>query len=289
MQPYRAYGTDGCILFSDILTPLPAMGVKFDILESSGPKIKPFSTKEDVSNIQIIDPVKHTPFVGKILNNLRKEVDQNTAVLGFIGLPFTIACYLVEGEGTSEYKKIKSMMYNDPTILHTLLYKLAENLALYANYQIDNGAQVIQIFDSWAGVLSPEDYENFALPYQQIVVRNIKQLHPDVPLILYINRAGALLESLPLSGADVISLDWTTNTTTARQKFGPDVGIQGNLDPMVLFGPNEVIVSKTTEILKSLGGHRHIMNLGHGIDSSTSEEKAKLFVDTVKSWSPAAL
>lgn len=284
LQPFNAYGTDGCILFSDILTPFPAMGVDFDITEKEGPKMKTWTTMEDIEKIKPIDPYKHTPFVAEALKNLRREVGNRATVLGFVGLPYTLATYMVEGGSSVEYKMIKSLGYQNPKVLHALLDKLAENIGDYANFQVENGAQVIQIFDSWAGNLSPVDYDIFAAPYQRKVIEKIKKVNPNVPIIMYINKSGALLERMANSGVDIVSLDWTVTIEEARKRIGDKVGIQGNLDPMLLFAPNEVIKERTEEILKAGGGKNHVMNLGHGIDAKTSEEKAKFFVDTVQNF-----
>lgn len=284
LQPWRAYGTDGCILFSDILTPLPGMGIEFDILEKEGPKMKAWSTMADVDKIHTINPAVSTPFVAEALKCLRKEVGNKAAVLGFVGLPYTLATYMVEGGSSSEYKKTKSLAYQNPAVLHAMLEKLADNIGDYAIFQIESGAQVIQLFDSWAGHLSPVDYDVFAAPYQRKVIDKIKKAYPAVPTILYINRSGALLERMASSGVDIISLDWTVSVEEALQRIGPKVGIQGNLDPMLLFAPDQVIQERTESILRSCSGRRHIMNLGHGIDAETSEVKAKFFVDTVKNY-----
>jgi uroporphyrinogen decarboxylase len=288
LQPWRAYGTDGCILFSDILTPFPGMGIEFNILEKEGPKLTPFRTMHDVSRIQVLDPYKSAPFVGETLRNIKQEIGQHAALLGFIGLPYTLASYLVEGGSSSDFKHIKSLGYESPTVLHAMLEKLAQNIADYALYQIENGAQVIQLFDSWAGNLSPADYDEFAGPYQKMVIDKIKKFSPTTPLILYINKSGALLERMAVSGVDVLSLDWTVTITEARKRIGNKIGIQGNLDPMILFAPDSDIERRTTEILRMAGSKRHVMNLGHGIDASTPEEKAKLFVDTVKAFRHSA-
>jgi uroporphyrinogen decarboxylase len=165
-----------------------------------------------------------------------------------------------------------------------MLNGLAENIGNYAIFQIENGAQVIQVFDSWAGNLAPFDYDMFAFPYQRKVIEMIKKSHPEVPIIMYINKSGALLERMAKSGVDIVSLDWTVTIEEAKARIGNDIGIQGNLDPMFLFGPDEFIKERTHEILEACGGQKHVMNLGHGIDASTPEEKAKFFVETVQSW-----
>ena len=286
LQPYRAYGTDGCILFSDILTPFPGMGIDFEISDKEGPKMSTYTTMDDVNKIKLMDPHKSTPFVSEALKNLRQEVGNKATVLGFVGLPYTLATYMVEGGSSKEYKEIKSLGYQSPKILHAMLDKLADNIGDYAIFQIESGAQVIQIFDSWAGNLAPVDYDVFAAPYQRKVIEKIKKFHPKVPIIMYINKSGALLERMATSGVDIVSLDWTVTIEEARKRIGNKVGIQGNLDPMVLFAPHDVIKQRTEEILKSVGGQNHVMNLGHGIDAVTPEENANFFVKTVQAWRP---
>lgn len=284
LQPFNAYGTDGCILFSDILTPLPAMGIEFDITEKEGPKMGKWKTMDDVKKMKPIDPIKYTPFVAEALKNLRSEVGNRATVLGFVGCPYTLATYMVEGGSSKEYKEIKTMGYESPEVLHAMLKALADNIGDYALYQIEAGAQVIQVFDSWAGNLSPRDYDIFAAPYQKMVIEKIKKAYPEVPTIMYINKSGALLERMATSGVDIVSLDWTVTVEEARKRIGDKVGIQGNLDPMVLFGPDAEIKVQTESILKQAGGRNHVMNLGHGIDAQTPEAKAKFFVDTVQAW-----
>ncbi len=260
------------------------MGIPFDIMEKDGPKLEPFTSMNDALRISPMDPAKSTPFVGKILRNLRHAVRNSATVLGFVGLPFTLATYLIEGGSSIEFKKTKTMGYESPLVLHEILTRLADNIAQYALYQIEEGAQVIQVFDSWAGVLSPEDYDVFAAPYQRKVIDAIKDKYPETPVIIYINRSGALLERIANSGADIVSLDWTVSIVEARKRLGGNIGIQGNLDPMILFAPDEIIRSRIADVLKEARGARHIMNLGHGIDACTSEEKAKLFVEFSKSY-----
>eukprot|EP00596_Hydrurales_sp_CCMP1899_P008701 CAMPEP_0119041608 /NCGR_PEP_ID=MMETSP1177-20130426/12598_1 /TAXON_ID=2985 /ORGANISM="Ochromonas sp, Strain CCMP1899" /LENGTH=372 /DNA_ID=CAMNT_0007007785 /DNA_START=142 /DNA_END=1260 /DNA_ORIENTATION=- len=284
LQPWRNYGVDGCILFSDILTPFPGMGVDFDITEKEGPKMATWTTMADVDKMKVIDPYKSTPFVAEALKNLRREVGNTATVLGFVGLPYTLATYMVEGGSSKDFKEIKSLSYQNPKVMHAMLDKLADNIGDYACFQIENGAQVIQLFDSWAGNLSPLDYDTFAAPYQRKVIEKIKRNHPTVPTIIYINKSGALLERMAATGIDIISLDWTVKIEEARLRIGDKIGIQGNMDPMVLFAPKDVIKSRVEEILREGGGRNHVMNLGHGIDAKTSEENAKFFVDTVHNF-----
>jgi uroporphyrinogen decarboxylase len=286
LQPWRQYGTDGCILFSDILTPLEGMGVRFDILERIGPVLQPLTSISEIDKCMSgsFDPYTSTPFIREILQNLRHEVKNTAAVLGFIGLPYTLATYIVEGGSSKEFKGIKTMGYNNPKTLHHLLNILSDNIANYALYQIESGAQIIQVFDSWAGNLSPYDYDTFAKPYQSKVIEQIKKKYPDVPIIIYINKSGALIERMASVGADIVSLDWTVSIKTGKSRIGKAVGIQGNLDPMALFGSKESIKAQTETILREGGGQNHIMNLGHGIDAETPEENAQYFVDVVKKF-----
>jgi len=284
LQPWRAYKTDGVILFSDILTPLPGMGIDFDILEKEGPKMPPLRTKEAIDAVHMMDPEAACPFVKEALGNLRREVGNEATVLGFIGAPYTMATYCVEGGTSSSYLEIKKMGYNEPELLHTLLDKLADNLAEYACYQIESGAQVIQMFDSWAGNLAPADYDVFAFPYQKKIVSAVKARHPDVPFIMYIAKSGALLERMAATGVDIVSVDWTVTMEDARKRLGPGVGVQGNLESAVLLGNHELIEQRTLEVIKEAGPTGHIMNLGHGIEATTPEENAKKFVDTVRNF-----
>ncbi|MCY7286505.1 MAG: uroporphyrinogen decarboxylase, partial [Cyanobacteria bacterium CAN_BIN43] len=207
LQPWRAFRPDGVILFSDILTPLPGIGIPFDIIESKGPIIEPaIRTQAQIDQLHEIEPEESMPFIRTILQTLRQEVGNEATVLGFVGAPWTLAAYAVEGKSSKDYSIIKGMAFTEPAMLHQLLSKLADAIAAYACYQIESGAQIIQMFDSWAGQLSPQDYDAFALPYQQQVVRQVKAKHPETPLILYISGSAGVLERMGQSGVDIISV-----------------------------------------------------------------------------------
>lgn len=293
LQPWRNYKTDGCIFFSDILTPLPGMGVEFDISEKVGPIVEPMRDWDSVKKMHLIDPSTAAPFTGEVLRTLRQEVGPETAVLGFVGCPYTLATYLVEGKTSKEYLEIKKMMFSEPDLLHAILKNLADSIAEYALYQIESGAQLIQIFDSWAGHLSARDYDTFAAPYQKIILDKIKEKYPNVPTVVYIKHSGALIERMAATGVDVVSLDWTVDMAEGRERInagraaagieGPG-GVQGNLDPGVLFGSQETIKERTEEILRKAGPRGHVMNLGHGIEAATSEENAAFFIETVRNF-----
>jgi uroporphyrinogen decarboxylase len=240
-----------------------------------------------------MDPSAAAPFTGEALAALRKEVGPETAVLGFVGCPYTLATYLVEGKSSKEYLEIKKMALNEPALLHAILQQLADSIGDYAVFQIESGAQLIQIFDSWAGHLSPRDYDEFAAPYQKQILDKIKRLHPTVPTAIYIKHSGALIERMAATGADTVSLDWTVDMAAGRERIengrkaagleGPG-GVQGNLDPAVLFANQNIIQERAEEILKKAGPVGHVMNLGHGIEAATSEENAAFFIETVRNF-----
>ncbi|MFM2064125.1 MAG: hypothetical protein RLZZ507_3796 [Cyanobacteriota bacterium] len=283
LQPWRAFQPDGVILFSDIVTPLPGMGIDMDIAEGKGPIIfSPIRTQAQIDNLRPLEPATALPFIKTILESLRQEVGDKSTVLGFVGAPWTLAAYAVEGKGSKTYSIIKNMAFSDPKILHQLLTKFAESIADYVRYQIDCGAQVVQMFDSWAGQLSPQDYDTFALPYQKMVFDLVKQTHPDTPLILLVTGSAGLLERMATSGADILTIDWTVDMADARRRLGKDVKVQGNLDPGVLFGSKEFIRDRILDTVRKAGDWGHILNLGHGVLPETPEENVAHFFETAK-------
>ncbi|OKH38764.1 uroporphyrinogen decarboxylase [[Phormidium ambiguum] IAM M-71] len=283
LQPFRAFQPDGVILFSDILTPLPGIGIPFDIIESRGPVIDPpVRSAEQVKNLKPLEPETDLPFIREILQILRKEVGNQATVLGFVGAPWTLAAYAIEGKSSKDYTIIKSMAFTEPSLLHEFLGKLADAIAIYVRYQIDSGAQVVQMFDSWAGQLSPQDYETFAMPYQRRVVEQVKATHPDTPMILYINGSAGILDRMSNSGVDIVSVDWTVDMAEARKRLGENIGVQGNIDPCVLFGSHDFIRDRVLDTIRKAGKKGHILNLGHGVLPSTPEENVAFFFETAK-------
>jgi uroporphyrinogen decarboxylase len=283
LQPWKAFEPDGVILFSDIVTPLPGLGIDMDIAEGKGPIIhSPLRTQEQIDRLRPLEPEAALPFIKTILQALRSEIGEKSTVLGFVGAPWTLAAYAVEGKGSKTYSIIKNMAFSDPTILHQLLAKLADAIAIYARYQIDCGAQVVQMFDSWAGQLSPQDYDTFALPYQQRVFQQVKQTHPDTPLILLVSGSAGVLERMAQSGADIVSVDWAVDMADARARLGKQVKVQGNLDPGVLFGSKQFIRDRILDTVRKAGNWGHILNLGHGVLPETPEENVAFFFETAK-------
>jgi len=283
LQPWKAFQPDGVILFSDIVTPLPGMGVAMDVAEGKGPVIDtPIRSQAQIDALTTLEPDESMPYIRKILGALREEVGNQSTVLGFVGAPWTLAAYIVEGKGSKTYSIIKNMAFSQPKMLHSLLSKIADNIAIYVRHQIDCGAQVVQLFDSWAGQLSPQDYRTFALPYQQQIVRQVKETHPDTPLILLVSGSAGTLEMMGESGVDIISVDWTVDMADARRRLGADMKVQGNMDPGVLFGSKDVIRDRIIDTVKKAGPNGHILNLGHGILPGTPEENGAYFFEVGK-------
>lgn len=281
LQPYRILGVDAVIFFSDILIPVEAMGIGVSLTDK-GPEIEhPVRSRRDVDALRIPDPAAEVPFVGSIIKRLRSELQNAVPLIGFAGAPWTLASYMIEGGGSKSFAEIKSLAYREPMVLHSLLDKLASTVGSYLKYQIESGAQVIQLFDTWAGELNRSDYEEFALPYTKKIFDLVGN---RVPRILYLNGTSAILESMATSGADVISVDWRISIAEARRRVGNNIALQGNLDPCVLLGPKERIVARTKEILEQAGPSGHILNLGHGILPPTPVENARAFIEFGQSY-----
>ncbi len=279
LQPIRRFGFDASIIFSDILIPVEAIGCPLNF--DPGPRlVTPVRTRRQVDALSARPMEEVVPYVGQAIALLRRELDGKVPVIGFCGAPFTLAAYMVEGEGRQGFGAVKKMMYGDPATLVHLLEKLADGMADYLNLQIRSGAQAVQVFDSWAGILSAEDYRNFALPAVQRLVRRVDR--KGVPLIYFAPAAGHTLEDSTATGADVLGVCWRTPMDEARRRTGGRVALQGNLDPHVLFSTPDVVRAKTNAVLDAAGSAPgHIMNLGHGILPETPIESVKALVETV--------
>ncbi len=286
MQPYYAFKPDGVILFSDILTPLPGMGINFEIIESKGPIIEdPIRNIDQISQLRELNPSESLGFVGEVLKSLRRDINEDSTLLGFVGAPWTLAAYVVEGKSSKNYSIIKAMAFREPNMLHKLLDHFAISIGEYLKFQIKSGAQVVQIFDSWAGQLSPQDYDTFAGPYQKKVVDIVKKEFPNTPIILYISGSAGVIERMAKTGVDIISLDWTVDIKEASERIPDSIGIQGNIDPGILFGDEDTIKKRINETFEKIKGRKYILNLGHGILPGTPESNAKTFFEHSKKLS----
>eukprot|EP00879_Flechtneria_rotunda_P006574 GHRR01006907.1.p1 GENE.GHRR01006907.1~~GHRR01006907.1.p1 ORF type:complete len:401 (+),score=137.30 GHRR01006907.1:984-2186(+) len=283
LQPWRAFKPDGVIFFSDILTPLPALGIEFDVIKGKGPRIQtPIRSMEQVQSLnKLDDPLSSLPFVHDILSSLRQEVDGQATLLGFVGTPWTLAAYAMEGKADRDCKQTKVIMFNQPAVLHAFLDHLTEALITYMGYQIEAGAQVMQLFDSWAHHLSPEQFAEFSLPYANRIVAAVRAKYPHVPVIFHANGGTGKLDVIAGSNADVIGLDWSTSMRVVRQTLGSHI-VQGNVDPMVLFGTQEVIEREVQRVLSEAGSQGHILNVGHGVVQGTPEENVRYFCELAR-------
>ncbi len=290
MQPLERYPLDAAILFSDILTIPDAMGLGLYFETGEGPKFKKvLRTEADVDALQVVSAKSDLNYVLKAVSTIRHELNGRVPLIGFSGSPWTLATYMVEGGSSKDFRHVKAMMYNQPEVMHQLLEKLALSVIDYLNEQILAGAQAVQIFDTWGGVLSHAAYQEFSLAYMQKIVNGLIREHEGrkVPVILFTKGAGQWLESMADTGCDALGLDWTTDIGNARARVGNKVALQGNMDPSVLYAKPERIRQEVASILASYGqGSGHIFNLGHGIHQFADPEHAKAFVEAVVELSP---
>jgi uroporphyrinogen decarboxylase len=280
LQPFRRFAGDGVIFFSDILVPVEAMGVRVEFGDGGPDLPEPVRSGADVARLSRFDPSEKIGFTGRILSRLRREVDGRAAILGFTGAPWTLASYLVEGGGSRSFALIKTMMGRDPRTLRSLLDLLADVVADVLSYQIASGAQAVQIFDTWAGELTGEDYRTWALPATVRAISGIRRA--GAPVILFINGCGHLLEDMAASGADALSVDWRVPLSEARRRV-PAMALQGNLDPGVLLGAPEEVSRRTRAMIQETGGRAHVVNLGHGVLPPTPIECVEAFFEAARS------
>lgn len=289
LQPLRRFDFDAAILFSDILTIPDAMGLGLHFTEGEGPKFeRPLRTPADIEKLAVIDPEIELRYVTDAVRLIRKNLDGSVPLIGFSGSPWTLATYMVEGGSSKNFAKVKALMYNDPALMHKLLDTLAQSVAAYLNAQIAAGAQAVMLFDTWGGMLSSEDYNEFSLRYAK-QVRDLLTLENEgrrVPNILFTKGGGLWLEEMATTGYDALGLDWQTDIQHARTRVGDKVALQGNLDPLALYANPDVITEKVKTILQKYGnGSGHVFNLGHGILPDINPEHVKAMVDSVHKFS----
>jgi uroporphyrinogen decarboxylase len=277
LQPFRLLGVDAVIIFSDILIPAEAMGLKLE-LGDAGPNVpEPVRSKRDVEKLKLFDPEIDTAFVPEAIRRAVREVGPEVPVLGFAAAPWTLACYMVEGRTREGFATVKSFLLHEPATFRELLHRIAQATIPYLKAQIAAGAAAVQLFDTWCGELSLGDYQEFALPATQEIISG---LDGSTPVIYYTKASHHLLPAVARSGANVLSVDWRVDMRALREKLGPRISLQGNVDPAVLFGPPEEIRRATQKAMSALGGAGHILNLGHGIFQHTPVENAQIFIET---------
>lgn len=290
LQPLERFKLDAAILFSDILTVPDAMGLELSFAQGEGPRFAhPVRTEQDVAKLNVPDMSK-LQYVFDAVKVIRRELDGRVPLIGFAGSPFTVACYMVEGKGSDDYRLIKGMLYSRPDLLHRILEVNTETTIQYLNAQIDAGAQAVMIFDSWGGVLADGLFQQFSLQYTKRVVSALKRQREGraVPVIVFTKGGGQWLELIAACGADAVGLDWTVDLSAARRRVGDKVALQGNLDPMALFGGEKAIRTEVRRVLDNfgpVGRGGHVFNLGHGISQFTPPEAVGVLVDEVRAYS----
>jgi len=291
LQPLRRFRLDASIIFSDILTIPDAMGLGLYFSEGEGPRFeKPIMGNKDIRQLPRPEIGESLSYVMDAIRLVRRELDGLVPLIGFSGSPWTLATYMVEGGSSKSFNKIKKLIYNEPASAHMLLEKLADSVTDYLNMQIQSGAQAVQIFDTWGGILSPECFTEFSLRYLQRIVSGLIRKHEGVriPVILFCKGSNAHLEAQADTGCDAVGVDWTISLSEARERVGHRVALQGNLDPAVLLASPDVIAEEASRVLGSFGqGSGHVFNLGHGITPDVDPGHLQALIDTVAQRSPS--
>jgi uroporphyrinogen decarboxylase len=296
LQPVDRYPLDAAILFSDILTVPDAMGLGLYFAEGEGPKFeRPVRNEDDVARLAAPDPALSLGYVLDAVREIRRALNNRIPLIGFSGSPFTLACYMIEGGGSDDYRTVKTMLYRRPDLLHRILTINARAVADYLNAQIEAGAQVVMLFDTWGGLLADGDYQAFSLRYLADVVARLKTEHDGapVPSIVFTKGGGLWLEEIAAIGCNAVGLDWTVNLGRARKRIHDRCALQGNLDPLALFAEEAQLRAQVVRVLDAFGSPRnadgnlggHVFNLGHGISQFTPPAAVEVLVDTVHSYS----
>ena len=291
LQPLARFPLDAAILFSDILTVPDAMGLGLHFVAGEGPKFeRPLREEWEIRDLQAPDPASQLSYVTDAVRQIRHALDGSVPLIGFSGSPFTLACYMIEGQGGTDFALTKKMLYQRPDLLHHILTVNTRAVTDYLNAQIEAGAQAVMIFDTWGGALSHTAYHDFSLAYMQQVVQGLLRERDGrrVPVVLFTKGGGLWLESMAASGCDALGLDWTCDLGNARRRVGDQVALQGNLDPAVMLTDPATIETEVSRTLASFGhGHGHVFNLGHGITPQATPENVAALVESVHRLSPA--
>jgi uroporphyrinogen decarboxylase len=279
LQPVDILGVDAAIIFSDILVIPEAMGLPYIMEERTGPVFpNVISTMADVEKLRIANPEENLKYVLDAIKIVKTELNGRVPLIGFAGAPFTLLCYMIEGRGSKTFSKAKKYLYTEPALSHALLQKITDSTILYLKAQIKAGANLVQLFDSWAGILSPEQYRIYSLPY----ISQICDAITEVPVTVFAKGAFFAREEMGKLNCEVIGLDWNMDIAESRKLIGNSKTLQGNLDPCVLYGTYDEIKKQTRSMMQQFGNQRYIANLGHGVYPDTDPNKVKCFIDTVK-------
>jgi uroporphyrinogen decarboxylase len=285
LQPLARFPLDAAIVFSDILTIPDAMGLGLYFAEGEGPKLeRPLRDEWEIRDLAVPDVEAHLGYVLEAVSQVRRALDNEVPLIGFSGSPFTLACYMVEGGGSSDFHHLKKMLYARPDLLHRILEVTAASVTAYLNAQIEHGAQAVMIFDTWGGALSHAAFHTFSAAYLKKVVEGLQREHEGVrvPSIVFTKGGGLWLESLADCGSDALGLDWTVDIGTARRRVGNRVALQGNLDPAVLLSTPDAVRREAEQVLAAYGsGAGHVFNLGHGVSQFTPPENVAALVEFV--------
>jgi uroporphyrinogen decarboxylase len=280
LQPVNQIGVDAAILFSDILVVLQAMGLEVQLIENKGPVLPdPIRSSADLSRLSVPDIEESLGYVLDAIRLTKVELNNRVPLIGFAGAPWTLLCYMVEGKGSKTFDLVKTFCYTQPELAHRLLQMLTDTTIAYLKQQVKAGADVIQLFDSWGGLLSPDDFEIFSLKYMRQIIQSLKN---DVPTILFAKGAWGSIQEMANTGTSCIGLDWCVRPETARKLAGNGIALQGNLDPARLLSPIPELKKEVIKMLNCFGPGSYIANLGHGILPHVPVDHAKVFVDTVK-------
>jgi len=290
LQPLERYPLDAAILFSDILTIPDAMGLGLKFVQGEGPVFeRPLQTQADIDRLAVPDMGSDLKYVMDAVSLIRKELNGRVPLIGFSGSPWTLATYMVEGGSTKQFGKVKGMMFDQPKMMHQLLDVLADSVIEYLNVQIQAGAQAVQIFDTWGGVLTPRDYKAFSLDYMQKIVDGLIKEYDgrEIPVILYTKGGGQWLKQIAAAGGHCVGIDWTMDMADARAQIGDQVALQGNMDPTILYASPERVREEVATVLESYGsGTGHVFNLGHGVHPGIDPECVGAFINAVVELSP---
>ncbi len=282
LQPVDIIGVDAAILFSDILVVPQAMGMEVQLIEHKGPVLpEPIRSEKDLERIVVPDVQDRLHYVFDAIKLIKQELNDRVPLIGFAGAPWTLLCYMVQGQGSKTFDEAKAFCYKNPVLAHTLLQRITDTTIAYLKAQIAAGADAVQLFDSWGGLLSPHDFEAISLKYMRQIVAAVKDL---APIVVFAKGAWHSLAEMAATGASGLGIDWCIKPELVRSMAGPDVTLQGNFDPAKLLAPIPVIQQEVRQMLQGFGKHRYIANLGHGILPNVPVDHARAFVDTVKEY-----